>query len=175
MRILKVANHLTEKELKQKLKKEKNFEQFRRWQCIYLIKSNPGIKSEAVASILGCTKYLIYYIVETYNSTGVKGIKIKGRGGRRTAYLTLEEEKKLLTKIEKDAIKGLILTKEDIREIIEKKLGHEVSDDYIWDLFHRHGWKKKVPRPEHPKKNIKEQEEFKKKSRKIWMPPENNL
>ncbi len=79
MRILKVANHLTEKELKQKLKKEKNFEQFRRWQCIYLIKSNPGIKSEAVASILGCTKYLIYYIVETYNLRGVKGIEVKGK------------------------------------------------------------------------------------------------
>lgn len=29
-------------------------------------------------------------------------------------------------------------------------------------MFKRHGWKKKVPRPSHPKANREEQEEYKK-------------
>lgn len=45
-----------------------------------------------------------------------------------------------------------------------------MSDDYIWDLFKRHNWKKKMPRPEHPKKNKMAQEEFKENSLKYWQP-----
>ena len=38
----------------------------------------------------------------------------------------------------------------------------KVSDDYIWDMFKRHKWSKKVPRQSHPQADKAAQEEFKK-------------
>jgi transposase len=60
------------------------------------------------------------------------------------------------------ALSGKILLAKHVRKIIEIKFCKPVSDDYIWDLFKRHNWKKKKPRPEHPKKNKAVQEELKK-------------
>ena len=70
------------------------------------------------------------------------------------------------------ALEGKVLVAKHIRKIVETKVGKAVSDDYIWDLFKRHDWKKKMPRPEHPKKNKAAQEEFKKNSLKYWQPNE---
>jgi transposase len=84
--------------------------------------------------------------------------------------MSLEEEEKLMQELQHQANEGKILVAGQIRKIVEKRLGKSVSDDYIWDLFKRHNWKKKLPRIEHPKKNKEAQEDFKKNSRKYWHP-----
>lgn len=68
------------------------------------------------------------------------------------------------------AKEGKVLTAKNIRTVIEKTVGQAVSDDYIWDLFKRHNWKKKMPRPQHPKHNQQAQEAFKKNFPKSWQP-----
>ena len=55
--------------------------------------------------------------------------------------------------IKTKAKEGSIIVAKHIRKIVEAKVGKAVSDDYLWDLFNRHNWKKKMPRPEHPKCN----------------------
>jgi transposase len=75
-----------------------------------------------------------------------------------------------LEAIESKASKGLIKTANDMRAIVEQKVGKAVSDDYLWDLFNRHGWKKKMPRPHHPKRSLSDQQEFKKNSPTRWQP-----
>ena len=79
---------------------------------------------------------------------------------------------KIMNDLKTKATEGKILVAKHIKEIIEKKIGKQVSDDYIWDLFKRHNWKKKMPRTEHPKRNESAQEEFKKNSRNYWQPNE---
>jgi transposase len=96
----------------------------------------------------------------------------KVKGGRRRSLLTVAEEAALFTSLESLASKGLIKTANDIRMVVERKAGKSVSDDYLWDLLHRNGWKKKMPRPHHPKRNIEEQADFKKNSPKNWNPPQ---
>ncbi|MEJ0101233.1 MAG: winged helix-turn-helix domain-containing protein [Bacteroidota bacterium] len=66
----------------------------------------------------------------------------------------------------------MIKTANDIRLAVERKAGKPVSDDYLWDLLHRNGWKKKMPRPHHPKRSIEQQADFKKNSPKSWNPPQ---
>jgi transposase len=63
-------------------------------------------------------------------------------------------------------VNGNVIVAKHVCELTEKKLGKSVSEDYIWDLFKRHNWTKKMPRPEHSNKNKEAIEEFKKNSPK---------
>lgn len=172
MKILKLKPHLTDNELKNKLKSSKTADELRRWQCLYLVQSQKGITAHEISKILCISVPTIYLYVETYNKYGAERVKPKRKGGRRRFYLSMEEEREILKNAAKKAIEGKIITAKEIKKEVEKKIGHVVSDDYLWDLFKRHNWSKKKPRPKHPKSSEKEQEAFKKNSKMIWMPPE---
>ncbi|MCC7050896.1 MAG: winged helix-turn-helix domain-containing protein [Bacteroidia bacterium] len=86
--------------------------------------------------------------------------------------MSFEDEQIMMDKLKTKAANGEILVAKHIRKIIEKRVGKDVSYDYIWDLFKRHNWKKKMPRSEHPKKDKAAQEDFKKNSLKYWHPNE---
>jgi len=129
-------------------------------------------KAEEYASFLGVTKSKVYKVVELYNKEGAGFTENLNWGGRRskTSHMSFEEEEKMMTDLKTKAKDGKIIVAKHIRKIVEAKVGKAVSDDYIWDLFNRHNWKKKMPRPEHPKRNKEAQEEFKKNSQKCWQP-----
>ena len=145
---------------------------FKDWQIIYSVHSNPGKKAFEIASILCVTENKVYKTVQKFNSLGSSWKSGAKRGGRRQGrcYLTIEDEKLLMKSLEEDALSGNILTFRHIKKKIELFVGKEVSDDYIWDLFSRHGWSKKVPRQHHPKADKAAQEKYKKNSKKIWLP-----
>ena len=84
--------------------------------------------------------------------------------------MPLNEEAKFLQSIEQEALKGEILSYVQIKNKLESMINRSVSDDYIWDLFKRHKWKKKVPRQSHPKSDKAVQEEYKKNFRNYWQP-----
>ena len=171
MRSLQLVSHLTDTEIKEKLSQNREDLTNSRWQIIYLIQVGKMTSAEVLAPIVDLSVHSIYKIVEKYNLDGPSSIFYKPKGGRRKAYLTLEEEKELFVSLEDKASKGQIKAAGDIRLIVEKKVGHTISDDYLWDLFQRNGWKKKMPRPHHPKRSLEDQLEFKKNSPRIWSPP----
>jgi transposase len=172
MKILQTEPHLTDKELKEKMDAQKDIRTFKDWQIIYCVQINYGKKAEEIASMLGITATKVYKKVQTYNKYGVDWLKDKKWGGRREerCHLSIEEEKKLLKQLEEKALNGFILTYKQIKKEVEGKVGKEVSDDYIWDLFKRHNWKKKVPRQSHPKSDQEKQGGYKKNSKKTWQP-----
>lgn len=169
MRPTKLMDHLDQDELKKKMKASVDREQFQRWQSIFL--TSKGLSSEVVAEYVGCTKGTVHQWVYQYNHEGSDGFILKGRGGRRFGFLTLDEESHLLEQVRSEAEKGKILTAYAVRSHIEEKIGKEVSEDYLYDILHRHGWRKVMPRPQHPKANKEKQDEFKKNSRSWWQPP----
>lgn len=172
MRILQLSPHLTTSELSGKLASCLNIHQRSYWQILLSVSFNPNKKAEEYASFLGVTKSKIYKVVELYNKEGAGFTDNLNWGGRRsqTSHMSFEDEKKMMDDLKKQAKDGKILVAKHIRKIVETKVGKAVSDDYIWDLFKRHNWKKKMPRPEHPKRNKSAQEEFKKNSPKYWQP-----
>ena len=174
MRTLQLANHLSDIELKERLASTKGRPEFSRWQILYMIQVGGMHSAELISPLISLSRPSIYKIVQQYNKLGDAGIKYTLRGGRRRSLLSIDEEAKLLCTIEQKAAKGLIKTANDIRIIIEHKVGKPVSDDYLWDLLKRNGWKKKMPRPHHPKRNITDQQEFKKNSRNTWLPSHGN-
>ena len=174
MRILQLKPHLTTSELSIKLTTCSNLHQRGYWQILLSISFNPNKKAEEYASFLVVTKSKVYKVVELYNKEGACFTEKLKWGGRRvsTSHMSFEDEEKMMNDLKIKAKEGKVLVAKHIRKIVETKVGKAVSDDYIWDLFKRHNWKKKMPRPEHPKKNKESQEEFKKNSQKYWQSPE---
>ncbi|MDR2652943.1 MAG: winged helix-turn-helix domain-containing protein, partial [Prevotellaceae bacterium] len=137
---------------------------FKDWQILYSVQVNTGKKASEIAKILGITKNKIYKTIQKYNKLGASWKENVKWGGRREerCIMTLEKEKEFLQSIEKEALNGQIITYFHVKSKLEAKINRTVSDDYIWDMFKRHGWAKKVPRQSHPKADKKAQEEYKK-------------
>jgi transposase len=170
MRSLQLAEHLNNKEVQKNLMNSRGTANHCRWQIVYLIQIGNIHSAELLSPLVDLSVHSIYKIVENYNRSGKEAIICKPKGGRRRALLSVDEEASLFVSLETLASKGLIKTANDIRKVVEQKIGKPVSDDYLWDLLHRNGWKKKMPRPHHPKRSIAQQAEFKKNSPKSWSP-----
>jgi transposase len=135
MRTLELVNHLTDAQLKEHLGTASGKPEFSRWQILYMVQV-AGIRSASVISpLVNLSRSSVYKIIEQYNKAGVSGIKYTLRGGRRRSLLSQSAESDLLDIIEQKAVKGLIKTANDIRVIVEAKVGKAVSDDYLWDYL----------------------------------------
>jgi transposase len=88
-----------------------------------------------------------------YDDGGIKALKPKLNGGRKHENMTLAEEKALLARFAKAAGAGEMLNIHDLKAAYEKAIGHPTSDSTVYNLLHRHGWRKLMPRPFHPKRD----------------------
>lgn len=87
------------------------------------------------------------------------------RGGRKRQNLTLEEERFLQPFLD-TAKSGGVLVVGGIRQALQEKLGRKVALSSVYNLLHRHGWRKLAPDRSHPQADLQAQQEWKKKSPK---------
>jgi transposase len=87
---------------------------------------------------------------------------VRGRGGRRHQHLAPDQEAALLAPFVERADKGGMLTVAEIARAYQKRTGKAVAPSTIYRLLARHGWRKVVPRPRHPKADVAAQAAFKK-------------
>ncbi len=80
--------------------------------------------------------------------------------------LSVEQERRFLQPFFARAAQGEIATAEDIQRAFEAEVKHAVHITSIYRLLDRHGWRKLVPRPRHPKANPEAQAAFKKTLRR---------
>ncbi len=165
----RLSSHLSHNDLREKMLGTKERSQFQRWQAIYLL--DKGLTPKVVADYVGVATGTIHQWVFQYNHRGPDTLILQGRGGRRYGLMSPQEEETTLFGLREVAEKGQIGGAFAIRKHVERKLGRKVSKDYLYDLLHRHGWRKVVPRPAHPKADREQQEEFKKNFPKRWKPP----
>lgn len=78
--------------------------------------------------------------------------------------MTLKEEKVFLNQFAKAAGAGELLNVQDLKAAYEKAIGHPTSDSTVYNLLARHQWRKLMPRPFHPNRDVEAQKRFKKKS-----------
>jgi len=170
MKRINVADILSAEELKLRMLNSKDIQEHKRWQALYMAKAK-GLSAREIADIAGVSVYTVNKWVYNYNHKGEQSIYSRSRGGNRTSFLSWEEEEELLQEISKRTDKGLLVVVKTIKAEIESKIKRTVSKDYPYDLLHRHGWRRVVPRPKLPKQNPEQQAEFKKNSRNTWQPP----
>lgn len=169
MRKAKLQKHLTQKEIRRHMLESQDREQFQRWQSIWMI--SKGLRAQQVAEYVGVSQGTVYQWIFQYNHKGPEKFRLQGRGGRRFGLLSLEEEAALLESLRAESQKGRLVAAFSLRAQVEQKLNQAVSKDYLYDLLHRHGWRKVVPRPQHPQADKAQQAVFKKTFRSWWEPP----
>ena len=97
-----------------------------------------------------------------YDGGGLQALKSKPSGGRKRENMTLAEERVLLARFAKAAGAGEMLNIHDLKAAYERDIGHATSNSTVYNLLARHGWRKLMPRPFHPKRDIAAQNAFKK-------------
>jgi transposase len=86
------------------------------------------------------------------------------RGGRRRQSFTPEREAELLEPFIEKAASGGILVVGQLKPILEKARGKPLALATVYNLLHRHGWRKLAPDKRHPQSDPVAQEAFKKNS-----------
>src|SRR5512137_1449058 len=121
-----------------------------------------GMTQPAIAEAMGVSLSTVNRAHMAYDGGGIKALKPKPIGGRQSENITLSEEKALLARFAKAAGAGEMLNIHDLKATYEKAIGHETSKSTIYNLLARHGWRKLMPRPFHPRRDIAAQNAFKK-------------
>jgi len=151
--------HVSVEEVKERMNTDPNPLYRKRWLIIYNALVDPR-EAKNIAKHTGVSVKTVHKLISTYNRLGIAAVETPGKGGRRNEYLTIEEEKEVLTPFFELAKKGELTTVAQIKQAFEKKVGDEVDETTIYRLLKRHEWRKLVPRPFHPKADKEEQRLF---------------
>jgi transposase len=147
--------------IKKAYKKCKDTKEQKRLLCLKL-RIVKGFSSKYIAQIVGYCSSFVDHIISTYNKQGLTGIDAKKQVGNRK-NLTFEQEKELLDSFSKQAENGKVLEVSDIISGYEKLIGREVAKSIVYKMLKRYGWRKVMPRSQHPNKaSIQEIDAYKK-------------
>lgn len=87
------------------------------------------------------------------------------RGGRHHALFTPEQEAELLAPFLERARTGGVLVVSEVKPALEAALGRPIALSTVYNLLHRHGWRKLAPDKRHPQGDPQAQADWKKNSR----------
>jgi transposase len=164
MRPQRPISEKAKESLEELLKETKTKTDFRRVQCIWL-RAAFAMSSDEVALAVGFSPATVKKLWSQYFSGGEEVLIGQGRGGRRRANLSLEEEQKLLVHFFDKAESGEVLVVNEVKAAYENAVGRTVPKSTVYRMLARHGWRKIAPRPRHPKADPQKMEAFKKTPR----------
>jgi transposase len=147
--------------LADRLKQADSHTQYQRIQCV-LIRATLGSSAAQIAQLLGWSTATVHVMHSRWAKEGESIFDVKRRGGRRHQHLTPEQEKELLAPFVQRAEAGGMLGVTEIVQAYRERCGQEVARSTVYRLLQRHGWRKVMPRPRHPKADVAAQAAFKK-------------
>src|ERR1700693_4115897 len=117
----------------------------------------------AIAEAMGVSLSTVNRAHMAYDRGGIKALEPKPIGGRMREDMTVSQEKALLARFAKAAGAGEMLNIHDLKRAYEQAIGHETSNSTVYNVLGRHGWRKLMPRPFHPQRDVEAQNAFKKR------------
>ena len=109
-----------------------------------------GRSGQEIAELTDYHPGYISKLAAKYRKGGIEAITGNHYGGNRR-NMTYEEEAELLEQFIDVADGGHITDVSAIKAAYDEKIGHETGHGQIYNVLHRHGWSKKLPRSKHPK------------------------
>lgn len=161
MKSLIVSDKPTVARLAERLKRAGSHAEYQRIQCV-LIRATLGSSAAQIAQLLGWSTATVHVLHSRWAKEGDAIFDLRGRGGRRHQHLSVEREQALLAPFVKRAQAGGMLNVREIQQAYEEQTGVQVAPSTVYRLLDRHGWRKVVPRPRHPKADVAAQAAFKK-------------
>ena len=161
MKDLIVGDKPTVQRLAERLKRASSRSEYQRIQCV-LIRATLGSSAKEIAQLLGWSTATVHVMHSRWAKEGEAIFDVRGRGGRRHQHLTPEEEHELLAPFVQRASDGGMLTVAELQQAYRERVDKQVARSTIYRLLERHGWRKVVPRPRHPKADVAAQAAFKK-------------
>ncbi len=162
-RLTKAVGHLSEDEIIERIRVAKTAWISQKWLVILHATVDPKPAKE-IALRVGVGRGTVHKLISNYNQFGPDVVESVGRGGRRNAHLTREEEAEFIAPFVDMAQKGQIVVGAQIGKILEKQVGRPLHHSIIYRLLDRNGWRKVVQWPFHVDSKKEAQEEFKKNS-----------
>jgi transposase len=147
--------------LADRLKRAGSHSEYQRIQCV-LIRATLGSSAAQIAELLGWSTATVHVLHSRWAKEGDAIFDLRARGGRHHQHLSPEQEQRLLAPFVERAEAGGMLTVAEIQQAYREQLGKEVAPSTVYRLLDRHGWRKVVPRPRHPKADVAAQAAFKK-------------
>ena len=147
--------------LAERLKRASSHAQYQRIQCV-LIRATLGSTAAEIAQLLGWSTATVHVIHSRWAKEGEALFDLRGRCGRRHQHLSADAEADLLAPFAAQAQAGGLLHGSEIKHALEQQVGTTVASSTVYRMLDRHGWRKVVPRPRHPKADTQAQDAFKK-------------
>ena len=138
-------------------------DRLRRQRIQMVLLRESAMTQPAIAEAMGVSLSTVNRAHMAYDRGGFKALKSKPNGGRKHENMTPAEEKALLARFAKAAGAGEMLNVHDLKAAYEKAIRHQTSNSTVYNLLARHNWRKLMPRPFHPKRDIAAQKAFKKR------------
>lgn len=163
MKSLIVGDKPTVQRLADRLKRAESHSEYQRIQCV-LIRATLGSSAAQIAQLLGWSVATVHVMHSRWAKEGEAIFQVRGRGGRHHQHLTPEQEQEVLAPFVQRAQAGGMLTVAEIQQAYVRRAGRDVARSTVYRLLQRHGWRKVVPRPRHPKADVAAQSALKKTS-----------
>ena len=144
---------------KETAKGAKNTDELRTVQSV-LIPGLLNVPDRITGQIIGRSRGTVVQMRKKFGELGQS--QDRNWGGRRYAYMTIEEEQQFMSEFLDKASQGGILVVSDIKRAFETQVGQPVAKTTIYRMLDRHDWRSIIPRPRHPNSNAEAQEGFKK-------------
>lgn len=139
-------------------------EQLRQAQAVVLPLDH-GMSLAATAQVIGLSVGWTSHLRNAFIRGEVVGDgSTPSRGGRHHANFTPEREVEVLKPFLDRARTGGILVVPEIKPMLEAKLGRPMALSTVYNLLHRHGWRKLAPDKRHPQSDDQAQQDWKKNS-----------
>ena len=118
-----------------------------------------------------CRSY-INVIIKTYKEKGLSAVgEAHYKGNHRN--MSYEEEEAVLAPFKAEAEAGQMIEVSKIKAAYEEKVGHKIGSGQIYYVLKRQGWRKVMPRSQHPNKASEEAIDASKKLNprsQFWLP-----
>lgn len=161
MKELIPCDEATVEALQARLKQAGTIAEFQRIQCV-LMRVALGCSAGEIAQVLGWATATVHITHSRWAREGDAFFELKGKGGRFNQNLTEAEEAEVLAPFMDKATAGGVLKVAEIQTAYEARVGKAVPNSTVYRLLKRHGWRKVVPRPRHPKADVAARGAFKK-------------
>jgi len=154
------------KEIRRRMESEAETKVYKRLLAVAL--RGEGKTNEEIAAI---TKYHSDHVGKLCKAYLAEGVEFArdGRKGGNNRNMTEAEATAFLEKYEEQAKSGQVITAKAIAQAYDEAIGKEhksLSSAYY--LLQRHGWRKVIPRRQHPGKASEEEIEASKKLTRDW-------